>query len=207
MTFDAEQLRNQIPFYLTAEPAQKELVQNLDALNRGATTGYYIPSVREPDADSMLQGDGWRGFQLFSFDSGEKRSVRGIVLSNSCDISKDNERAIAPKIVFAPIIQLSAIEARLRERGLADDSIAGRIAAIKSQSITSIFFLPAGGTLEHDYVALLDDLHSMPVAAHAESEKLFTLSMAGFYLFTFKLSVHFCRLHEMVDRRPEDEAA
>lgn len=202
MTLDAEQLKSQIPFYLTAEPAQRELVKNLDALNRGATTGYYISAAREPDSEAMLQGDGWRGFQLFSFDAGNRRSVRGIVLSNSCDISKDHDRVIAPKIVFAPIVRLSAIEARLNERGLAVDAIQRRIAAIKSQSVTNIFFLPAGGPLDEDYVALLDDLHSMPVSAHAESEKLFTLSMAGFYMFAFKLSVHFCRLHEKVDRRP-----
>lgn len=207
MTFDAEQLKNQIPFYLTAETAQKELVKNLDALNRGVTTGYYISAAREPDADSMLQGDGWRGFQLLSFETGMKRAVRGIVLSNSCDISKDNDRVIAPKIVFAPIVQLSAIEARLKDRGLAEDAVAGRIAAMKNQSVTNFFFLPAGGPLDQDYVAILDDLHSMPVTAHKGEEKLFTLSMAGFYLFAFKLSVHFCRLHENVDRRPEDEAA
>lgn len=207
MTFDAEQLKNQIPYYLTAEPEQKELVRSLDALNRGAKTGYYISAAREPDADAMLQGDGWRGFQLYSFDAGEKRSVRGIVLSNSCDISKDNERVIAPKIVFAPIFKLAAIEARFKERGLEEDAIAGRIAAMKSQSVTNVFYLPEGGPLEQDYVALLDDLHSMPLASHKDGQKLFTLSMAAFYLFAFKLSVHFCRLHENVDRRPEDAAA
>lgn len=207
MSFDAEQLKTQIPFYLTAEPAQKELVRNLDALNRGAASGYYISSVREPDADAMLQGDGWRGFQLYSFDAGEKRVVRGIVLSNSCDISSDNDRVIAPKIVFAPIVKLSAIKARLKTRGLSENAVEGRIAAMKSQSVTNIFYLPAGGPLEEDYVALLDDIHSMPVASHTGDEKLFTLSMAGFYLFAFKLSVHFCRLHEQVDRRPDDAAA
>lgn len=207
MSLDAEQLKNQIPFYLTARTEQKELVTNLEALMRGARTGYYIPAARAPDSDAMLQGDGWQEFKLFSFDTGERRSIRGIVLSNSCDISKDNDRPIAPKVVFAPIVKLDSIEARLRERGLAADAIDGRIAAIKSQSVTNIFYLPAGGPLEQDYVALLDDLHSMPVDAHEDGRKLFTLSMAGFYLLSFKLSVHFCRLHEQVDRRPEDEAA
>ena len=65
----------------------------------------------------MLQGDGWRGFQLFSFESGERRSIQGIVLSNSCDISEDNQRVVAPKVVFAPIVKLAAIEARFREEG------------------------------------------------------------------------------------------
>ncbi|SFJ09973.1 hypothetical protein [Jannaschia pohangensis] len=202
MTFDAEQLKNQIPFYLTSEPEQKELVENLDALSRGVTTGYYVSSARDPDANSVLQGDGWQDFQLFSFDVGEKRSVRGIVLSNSCDISADNERAIAPKLVFAPIVRLSAIQARMIARGLPEQSVKARVSAIKSQSVTSMFYLPADGLLDSDYVALLDDLHSMPIAAFSKSDKLFTLSMAGFYLFAFKLSVHFCRLHENVDRRP-----
>lgn len=206
MTFDAEQLKTQIPFYLTAAPAQKELVRNLEALNGGAATGYYISSAREPDADAMLQGDGWRGFQLFSFDADEMRAVQGIVLSNSCDISRDNNRAIAPKIVFVPIVKLTAIEARLKAHGLANNAISGRVTAMKSQSVTNIFYLPAGESLKEDYVALLDDIHSMPVASHNGNEKLFTLSMAGFYLFSFKLSVHFCRLHENVDRRPESNA-
>ena len=207
MTFDVEQLKKQIPFYLSAELEQKELVRNLDALNRGVTSGYYISAARKPDEGSVLQGDGWRGFQVFSFDNGARRTVRGIVLSNSCDISEDNDRVIAPKIVFTPIIRLSAIEARMSDRGLAGDAVKNRITAIKSQSVTNIFYLPAGGQLDEDYVALLDDLHSIPVAAFAETEKLFTLSMAGFYLFAFKLSVHFCRLHEKVDRRPKDEVA
>lgn len=54
------------------------------------------------------------------------------------------------------------------------------------------------------HVALLDDLHSMPMEVYKEAaEKLFTCSMEGLYLFVFKLSVHFCRLHENVDRSPQ----
>ena len=203
MTFDAEQLKDQIPFYLTAEPAQRELVRNLDALNRGTRTGYYISKARGVGADSILQGDGWHGFQLYSFDTGESRTVRGIVLSNSCDISEDNDRAIAPKIVFTPIVKLSAIEARLGRHNLAEDAVKARIDAIKRQSVTNIFYLPKGESLREDYVALLDDVHSMPIGALASGQRLFTLSMAGFYLFAFKLSVHFCRLHERVDRRSD----
>ncbi len=148
----------------------------------------------------MLHGDVRCGLQLYSFDAGEVRSVRGIVLSNSCDISKGNDRAVAPKIVFAPIVRFSAIEGRLKERNLATDAVKARIAAMKSQSVTNIFYLPAGGPPEHDYVALLDDLHSIPLMSCSDGQKLFTLSMAGFYLFIFQLSVHFCRFHEMVDR-------
>ena len=164
MTFDAEQLKSQIPFYLTAEPKQEELIRNLEALNRGTKKGYYIANARDVNTDAILQGDGWRGFQFYSFETGKKSEVRGIVLSNSCDISKENERDLAPKIVFAPIIKLSAIEARLKNNNLAEDAVKAKIEAFKCQSVTNIFYLPAGAQLDEDYVALLDDLHSMPAS-------------------------------------------
>jgi len=170
----------------------------------GAQTGYYLSASQDNFAENRLQGDGWRGLPLFSFTSGEKKDVRGILLSNTCDVSPENDRMLPPKLVFAPIIKLSAIEARFIARGISPAQVAGKVKAIKEQISTSIFYLPVGGPLEEDYVALLDDVHSAPVSAHENDnkEKLFTLSMAGFYLFVFKLSVHFCRLQENVDRRP-----
>ncbi|MFC4669074.1 hypothetical protein ACFO5X_10955 [Seohaeicola nanhaiensis] len=201
MALDPEALRQQIPYYLTAEPARKELVEGLKALSEGATDGYFFPAGGDPHANTMLQGDGWRGFQVFSFTSGAQNLTRGIVLSNSCDISPENERVLPPKVTFAPLVKLARIKARFEEHGLRAEQIEGRLQAIRAQSVTSIFYLPASGPLEEEYVALLDDLHSMPVEAHRQAaEKVFTLSMAGFYLFVFKLSVHFCRLQENVDR-------
>ena len=73
MTFDADQLKKQIPYYLTSDREQKEFAKNLSALNDGVETGYYIPAAREPNADSMLEGDGWSGFQLFSFETNQRR--------------------------------------------------------------------------------------------------------------------------------------
>lgn len=200
MAFNAEQLKTQIPYYLTAEPKQKELLQNLEALCRGTQKGYYISAAINVSPNEVLQGDGWQGFQLYSFKTGKKRAVRGIVLSNSCDISKDNERVLAPKVVFAPIVKLSAIETHFKNLQLPEDALEARITAIKHQEVTNIFYLPAGAQLDEDYVAILDDLHSIPADSQLLENKLFTLSMAGFYLFSFKLSVHFCRLHENVDR-------
>ena len=202
MTFSPENLKDQIPYYLTSAPAQKELLVNLEAIINGARTGYYLGAAQEKFVNERLQGDGWSGLPLFSFGSGERRDVRGILLSNTCDVSLENDRTLPPKLVFVPIIKLSAIEARFGAKGIKQAQIAAKVKSIKDQIATSIFYLPAGGPLEEDYVALLDDVHSVPVSAHENErkEKLFTLSMAGFYLFVFKLSVHFCRLQENVDR-------
>lgn len=201
MTFDVDALQQQIPYYLAADPDRKAFLAELKALSDGVTAGYYIQSGRDPYRETILQGDGWRGFQVFSFNSGERKRLKGIVLSNSCDVSADNERVSPPNVTFAPIVRLSRLRQRFEARGFRQDQIESRIRSITSQHSTGFFYLPADGPLDEDYVALLDDLHSMPVAVHQqEAEKLFTLSMAGFYLFVFKLSIHFCRLHENVER-------
>jgi hypothetical protein len=151
----------------------------------------------------MQQGDGWRGFQVFSFNSGNGNAARGIVLSNSCDVSAETARALPPKVTFAPIVKLARIIGLIEAHGLLAEKVMFRPMDIKAQRVTNMVYLPADGLLDEDHVALLDDLHSMPVAVHRRAaEKLLTLSMAGFYLFVFKLSVPFCRLHEDVDRTP-----
>jgi hypothetical protein len=75
-----------LPSYLT--PEQKEdLVSELrrfpDIVN------FYLNSGFE---DEPLQGDVWSDFTIIKFESGERRQCKGIILSNSCDISEDNER-------------------------------------------------------------------------------------------------------------------
>lgn len=201
MTFDADSFRQQIPYYLTADPGQKVLVSELKALIEGAEKGYFIPAGYNNFKAEMLQGDGWPGFQVFSFKSGKAHATRGIVLSNSCDLSKDNVRVVSPRVTFAPIVKLSKIVERFETHGLDNNKVASRLTEIKAQRVTNMFYLPADGLLAEDHIALLDDLHSMPVEAYSrDAQKMFTLSMAGFYLFVFKLSVHFCRLHENVKR-------
>jgi hypothetical protein len=206
MSFDPETFKQSIPYYLTADPAQKKLLDELAALTSGVQKGYYLSAKHDPFGVEMLQGDVWPGLKIFSFDSGDRREIKGIVLSNSCDISAENQRIIPPKITFAPIIKLSSLERRFSDSGLKPDKIAPRMQSIRSQSVSNMFFLPADGPLDDEYVALLSDIHSMPVKAHRDVGKIFTLSMAGFYLFVFKLSVHFCRLQENVDRYPRQEA-
>jgi hypothetical protein len=208
MTFDADALRQQIPYYLTAAPAQKGLLAELQKLIEGADKGYFIPTGYDGYTDEMLQGDGWRGFQIFSFNSGNIHHARGIVLSNSCDVSSENRRVLPPNVTFAPIVKMAKLVERFKAYGLDGEKVASRLKDIKAQRVTNMFYLPADGLLDEDHVALLDDLHSIPIDVHRQSaEKLFTLSMAGFYLFVFKLSVHFCRLHENVDRSPRVVAA
>lgn len=208
MTFDFEDFQKHIPYYLVDDPARSAFVQELREISGGARRGYYISPNKDPHFSDMLQGDGWRGFNVFSYEDGSRISVRGIVLSNTCDISPENKRDFPSKVTFAPIVKLSALRARLEDLGLNQKQIESRLDSIQSQLVSSLFYLPADGVLGEDYVAILEDLHSMPTDALLRgTEKLFTLSMAAFYLFAFKLSIHFCRLKENVRRDGDASAA
>jgi hypothetical protein len=191
-----EAIERNIPYYLT-EDAKQGLVKALNAFPKDIT--YYTLHR----SDDLLQGDCWTKFHLFNFATGERATVRGIVLSNSCDVSPDNPRDFPPKIVFAPLMRLKDFTNLLKCTSVKQSKIDSIVASIRNQHITNIFYLPSGAVLDDEYIARLDDLHSMPVKYfidQIDKRKLCTLSTVGFYLFLFKLSVHFCRFKDEVDR-------
>lgn len=196
MEINQESIQTQLPYYLTQE--QKEnLVKALQDFPK--PLDYYI----ELYPNDILQGDGWAKLEIIRFEDGARKEVKGIILSNSCDISAENKRDFPTKITFAPIIRLSKFAKLMKLSGLGEEKINNRIQSIREQKVTTMFYLPSGAILEDDYVALLDDLHTMPLKAFEskrERTKQFTLSQVGFYLFLLKLSVHFCRFHEKLVR-------
>ncbi|KAB2907040.1 MAG: hypothetical protein F9K26_12685 [Ignavibacteriaceae bacterium] len=196
MEITAESIQDQIPYYLS-QGAKDNLVKALKKFPENIN--YYI-NLYQSD---MLQGDGWTSLELIRFEDGERKKAKGIILSNSCDIDPTNRRETPPRITFAPIIKIVRYVSTLKDAGFDDNRIAGKIKAIKEQNVTTLFFLPKGNGLDDDYIALLNDLHTIPleaIQASTERKKLFTLSQIGFYLFILKLSVHFCRFHENIDR-------
>jgi len=203
MTFDLENLQKQIPYYLSAQD-KKVLVEELNSITSGGSADYTLSKSRDSFWETMLQGDGWRGFQLYIFETGAKLSVRGLVLSNSCDIAQENPREQPTRVLFAPLVKLSTFQDVIA-RQIGEDRALAKINSIKAQKTTSIFYLPAGAQLAEDHIVRFDEAQSMPVAAHSsnlDKEKLFTLSNTGFYMLVLKLSVHFCRLQENVHRTP-----
>lgn len=193
-----EAIQEHIPPYLTLE--QKGALAG--ALSRFPNEKeYYLSGLY---ADEMLQGDCWTNLQIFRFDTGDKRKVSGLILSNSCDISPENRREMPTNVVFSPIIKLSKYVNLLENSGLEPDRVVAKVEAIRKQAVTTIFYLPdAVGGLGDEYIAVLDNVHTIPSAAIKFSEdnkKAFTLNALGFYLFIFKLSINFCRLRENVVR-------
>jgi len=199
MEISVHSLRDHIPYYLTQD--QREGLKRAleDFSQKGESVSYYTAYHQ----GELLQGDGWDALEIIQFKDTRRISTKGILLSNTCDMDLGNKRERPPNIVFAPIISLSRYRKLLASRGLPTDVISSKIESIKRQEVTSIFYLPQGGELFGDYIAYFDDLHTIPVdyldCLDCE-QNLFTLSQFGFYLFLFKISVHFCRFHENVAR-------
>lgn len=198
MVVSSDALNTQIPYYLTCQ--QKEgLLKALADFQAKKPIEYCIQQYPE----DMLQGDGWSGLTVVRLDNYEPQPIKGIVLSNTCDIAPENQRNLPTKIVFAPLISLKKYGSLLKSAGLKQEQVDSKFKAIKEQKVSSIFYLPVCGILEEEYIALLDDIHTIPKSLLSKErgvKKLFTLSMVGFYLFLFKISVHFCRFYEEVDR-------
>jgi len=193
MTLNNDDLKDQIPYYLTQE-AKLGLIKALSGFPENIN---YFTSLYPSE---LLQGDGVDGLQVINFDDGTRKSVKGILLSNSCDMDCANQRELPIKITFAPLINLDKYIGVLSGSGLDPDKIQNKISSIKEQKVTNIFFLPKNNSLNADHIALLSDLYTIPLSSLNKGVKLFTLSQVGFYLFLFKLSVHFCRFHENINR-------
>lgn len=63
--------------------------------------------------DEILQGDAWNRFEVFNFESGKRKEIKGIILSNSCDISSDNQRDLPVNLTFAPVMNLENLKKKL----------------------------------------------------------------------------------------------
>lgn len=196
MEITKDSIQNHIPYYLT-EKDKVELTRALASLSN--CQNYYLN--RYPF--EILQGDGWTSLELIHFERNERKLVKGILLSNSCDISQENKHEYTPNITFSPIIKLSNFTKILQKNGVREDKILSKVLAIKEQKVTTLFYLPKGANLDEDYIARLDEVYTIPFNSfnnRSDKKKIFTLNQIGFYLFLFKLSVHFCRFHENIAR-------
>lgn len=186
-----------LPSYLSSTE-QRDLYRELKSFPENKN--FYLPKASY--ATDVLQGDGWKGFVAINFETAEKKMVSGIVLSNSCDIDPANKRDHPPNVLFAPIINLEKYTGLLQRSGKAEEDIRNKLADIRSQKTTSIFYLPHSGETISESIVLLDDIHHHPAQHFFRSErsKLFTLNQYAFYIFLIKLSIHLTRLGEKVHR-------
>lgn len=156
------------------------------------------------DDENLFQGDGIRDLLYINLPSERIDKVSGVVLSNTCDISLSNERKFfAPRIVYSPIINMKRYRASLLKR-LSQDEVDGHVLSVRSQRITQIFYLPGREGVLEESLVFFDRVCSCKNSdiqrKGLKNQRLFTLSDFGAYFFLMKLSMHFSRIQDKVQR-------
>lgn len=198
-----DEVRKYLPKYLSPE-SEKSLLSDLKNFPTNIDSRFYT-RVLEGDAN-VFQGDGLSDLLVVALPDPKIGPANCIVISNTCDVDPSNRRAFPSSICYAPIFSLAKYAQMLERRQIkVGQALHDHILAVKRQEITQIFFLPAGSRLAEDSLVFLDRVchctsESVPREA-VPTRRLFTLSNYGAWLFLFKLSVHFTRLTDGVDRR------
>lgn len=196
-----EELKKYLPKYLS-EDNYKTLIAELQSFPHNIDQRMYTTTL---PSDVLFQGDGYDSLpvvDMLHLDKGSKSS-HGIIMSNTCDIDVANTRLYPSSIMYAPIISLDKYRAVLQKKNVENGKIENHLAEIRKQAITSILYLPANGNISESIVFVDRMLHignEYIDRTTLGQHRLFSLSDYGFYLLLFKLSVHFSRIQEKVNR-------
>lgn len=186
-----EDFQRQLPPFLTS--AKKQEI--LDAIKDFPEKFNPYQYVKEdPFAE---QGDIFADVPFYFYENNKKEHKIAMVLSNACDISPENKRYAPVKVITALLLKFDRFSDLIR-RNLPSSSAESIERDIKSQKITNMMYLPKGAALQEDYILKFDCLTSIPLKEFLTNrgERLARLSLFGYYMLLFKLSVHFCRFPE-----------
>ena len=106
--------------------------------------------------------------------------------------------------MYAPIIRYDKYAAMLEKSSISASRLVNHLTDIKAQKVSQILYLPKGGKMDYEGIVFFDRAISLPLTSEiVESkcaDKLFTLSNFGLYLFLLKMSIHFTRIQERINR-------
>lgn len=201
-----EEVEKYLPQYLSAA-STASLMGELKQFPDNIDKRFYTSKLKNDP--SIYQGDGLHNLLCVNLPSLDAKPLLGMIFSNTCDVAGDNRRLFDARLVYAPIFVLDKYREALIQRYVESnlkslESITAHIQDIKKQNISQIFYLPKGGGLENDSIVFLDRISNLPSSYFDEKQvqynRAFSLSDYGFYIFLFKLSVHFTRVRENVQR-------
>ena len=200
---DFSDIKIYLPYYLTDESLQK-MFEDIDKMVQTGYNNRIYTSALENEK-MIFQGDGLKKMKTVFLPDEEVCESKAIVFSNSCDLNQENIRPFPSKITYSPITRLSSYIEVLKEKKIKEKQIAEHIENIKKQRYTQILFLPQHPNgPEEDCMVFLDRInHCDNESIDRESlakNKVFTLNNFGLYLFLLKLSIHFTRIREKIDR-------
>jgi hypothetical protein len=198
-----DEIKIYLPKFLSAE-SDRELFKGLKDFPDNIDERLYTTYLQ--DNKIIYQGDGLKNLLVVNLPKSEIKPVPGIILSTTCDIDLQNERNFPSQIVYAPIFSLEKYrQALLNNSKKSIEQITDHINAIKKQQITQIFYLPKFDGKIEESIVFLDRVNNMPNTLierdKITSNRIFTLSDFGAYLFLLKLSIHFTRVQDKVERK------
>ncbi|MEJ7745641.1 MAG: hypothetical protein WKF61_02570 [Luteimonas sp.] len=197
MPIDLDDAFVYLPSWLAASE-RKKLYNDLRNMHEGLA---YFSNL---DFDYQLQGDAYDDapYVIVGIDAVDVVTTRVVVLSNSCDISAQNERDDPAMVTVAPLVRISKWSTQLAAFGVSVQAIENKITSATAQEISNVFFLPAGAGIEEDSIVLFDQMQSVPMQRFlaANPRRVGILSQAGHWLLLMKLSMHFSRLQDGVLR-------
>lgn len=200
MTLDDE-IKIYLPKYLSAENYDT-LIKELEDFPKNIDDRMYTSIA---DEDLLCQGDVIKDMPYAEINHLELgiKNKDCIVLSNTCDIDPNNKRFFSSRIMYAPLIELVKYKSVLLDHGILEQKINDHIKSIKEQRISQILFLPESASFRESVVFLdrvLNIDNRFIDRLTLKDCRLVSLSDYGFYMLLFKISVHFSRLQENVNR-------
>ena len=198
-----EDFKLYLPKFLSAE-SDKELFDSLrnfpNNLDSRIYTNYLI------DSDIIYQGDGLNNLLYINLPKPDIKPIPCMILSNTCDIDLVNVRNFPSQVVYAPIFNLKKYqEALYVNSSKTKNQIDSHIDSVRRQEITQVFYLPGVENKMDDSIVFFDRVCNFPnnkiSRENLKEKRLFTLSDYGSYLFLLKLSIHFTRIQDKVERK------
>ncbi|MCL8009176.1 hypothetical protein M8845_17240 [Gelidibacter japonicus] len=198
-----EDFKLYLPKFLSAE-SEKELFDGLKDFPNNIDTRLYSNYLTETDI--IFQGDGISDMLYVNLPNPDIKPVPSMILSNTCDIDIHNVRNFPSQVVYAPIFNLTKYQDALYNKSeKTKEQIDSHIQSIKNQEITQIFYLPEVDSKIKDSIVFFDRVCNLPNKSisrdNLKEKRLFTLSDYGAYLFILKMSIHFTRIQDKVERK------
>jgi hypothetical protein len=199
-----EDIKLYLPKYLSSD-SEENLFQNLkDFPNNIYKRMYSNLNLTKDYKDIILQGDGMKGLLVINLPDKKVKKADVVIISNTCDIDQRNPRLHTSSICYSPIINLEKFISSLKTRNIRKSRIDSFVNSLKKQQISQIFFLPKGEKLASDSFIFFGKITSCNndyvSRKNLHKMRIFSLSNYGFYIFLFKLSIHFSRIREEVER-------
>lgn len=201
-----EEIRKYLPPYLTPGEERK-LFDELRGFPANIDDRIYTPqNVKDTQ---IRQGDGLEDMPLVSLPNNTVREKPVLVVSNTCDINPQNQRATIPRVMYCPILDFESYSYHIKasDRYDTEEAADDYLEYVREQKVSSLFYLPPSP--EHgidESLAVLSRISNCSVEVAYEDgtvakDRIFSLGLYGFYLLLLKISIHFSRFKEGIHRQ------